>query len=291
VSIPAGQRQVLIGATGRDGPPLVTLTSPSGKQIQTSGKNTGTIGSSQYLIIREEKTKTTFFLIGRPEAGSWKVTLDPSSPTPLVQVGSANALPDPQVSARVRSTKGRYALVWKLRPLEGQVVRFREVTKRSVHDIVSTNKASGTVPFVPIDDGSRGKRKIEAFVEQNNLPRAQLALGTFAGPAPHALRRPGPISFTRRASSVLARWKPVARVARYELIVTVTDGRHELRSLPAKTRSILIKRVSARERVTVKLTAVAANGLRSPARVSILKAQKPPKPPKKPKKPKKGGTG
>lgn len=271
VQIPAGQDQVMIGATGADGPPVVTVTSPSGQTIdpETQGQN-GTFDRGAWIAMREPTTRTTYFIVTEPQAGTWTVT--PAAGYAVTQVGLAPSLAAPKLTASVRRSHGRYRLAWRFRAAAGRSVRFVERTGRSTHNVTSSTKGRGSVSFKPIDDGSRGKRRIEALVSQRGLPRSRRVVARFSGPAPRVLHRPAPVSLRRKGTRVLVRWRRVAGAVRYELRYSVTDGRrHFLTRTPRQQRRLTIPRVSRRERVTVTLRAVGANGLRSPARVSRLR--------------------
>lgn len=270
IAVPAGQAQVMIGATGADGPPVVTLTSPSGQTIDPEIQGgQGTIDRGAWIAVREPATRSTYFIVARPRAGAWTVT--PAAGSAVTQVGIARSLPAAKLTATVRHAKSGYRLAWRFTGAAGRTVRFYERTERSFRPILQTARTRGSVAFRPVDDGSRGTRRIEAVVVQRGMARDLQAVARFAGPVPRAPHRPARVTLRRKGSRVIARWSAVRGIVRYELRYTVADGRNRfIARTPKQRRTLTIPRVLRRERVTVSVRSIGRNGLRSPARIAVL---------------------
>ena len=182
VLLPAGLRQALITVRGAGAPPLVRVTGPDGATVDVtvSGPDAA-IEQEPFLAYRIAEEATTYVFIGHPAAGRWTVSPLASS-APISEVTAEVGLPAPKVRASVNAIKSRRArLSWRLRPIAGQRVTFVEQARNVNRVIAVTRRARGSVRFRPAP-GSR-RRTVVAYVEQDDIPRAELRVTRYVAPA------------------------------------------------------------------------------------------------------------
>jgi hypothetical protein len=266
VQLPAGLPAAAIEVEGAGGAPALTATGPNGETVSASSDapfvRTGTMNA---IFGDGEKT---YVLVRRPAAGVWTITTADGSPA-IRNVRVAHGLPEPSVDARVTGSGQRRTLSWSLRPIPGQRVRFAEIGPGVRRVITTTRERRGRVRFRPAL-GTGRRRTIMALVEQDGAPRGNLRVGSYTAPPRPRPGKPRALRVTRRGKRVTIRWRPPRRGFRHAVHVRLSDGRRLLRVVPARRRSVVIRRVARRTRGSVKVTGLTRVNTRGPtARDSI----------------------
>ena len=119
----------------------------------------------------------------REPAGRWRVT--GLKGDRLRRIEFARGLQNPKVNARVRRRGKRYRLKYRVRRQPGQTVQFAERTPSGGLHVIGkpTKRRKGTIKFKPAAAPER-RRRVEANVVQNKLPRATLKVARFRAPRP-----------------------------------------------------------------------------------------------------------
>ena len=265
--VPRGQSQTVIGARAEGGYPSFTLRSPAGQAITRSGGEQGAVGSGGYRWVTDPTKNGTYVLLGRPEAGTW--TLTPAAESPRIDwTASALSAPLVRVKSTVRRRGSQDLLSWSSATVPGQTLRFLEVGERTDDVILTTSKARGQIRFNPTDTGHGEERHIQIEVAMNDLPRKVLKGPAFAVAAPTRPHPPSHVSIVRRGSRATISWSPARRAALYLVEVRASDGRHLLFRSSAKHRSLTLPHVIAPLRLSVSISTVASDALRSNARIA-----------------------
>jgi hypothetical protein len=74
VTLPGGLRLAALAIAGTDAAPMVAIVGPDGKRIETA-TDPGSEGvqGPGYVIVRSAEDHTTYALLGKPAAGTWRV--------------------------------------------------------------------------------------------------------------------------------------------------------------------------------------------------------------------------
>jgi hypothetical protein len=168
--------------TGESAPPTFTLVGPNGERVEATRTGSDPRG---YLVVMGPENNTTYVVLGRPAAGNWTIEAHKES-SPITSVRRSDGLPKPKVDGTVRmvpnplclTCPAQAQLTWTVSPLPGQTVTFAEVSDQTSRIITTADPASGSVTFTP-GPGEAGTRQVVALVEQDGLPRTNLAVATF----------------------------------------------------------------------------------------------------------------
>ncbi len=254
IEIPAGMRSYLVKVSGAGGAPLVALVGPTGRRIVTPGPDEPKTDRKTWLAVAVPSENATYFDIGRPQAGTWRIEPLPGS-APIRGIGVAEPLPARLVRASVGGAGELRTLRYRIEPAGNQQVVFTEVGSGLRRTIATTTAATGTVRFSP-GDGTPGVRTIEATVLRDGLVIRTEAVARFRATA---ARLPAPrVTLVRRGKSVAVRWLPVGGAAAYVVRATVEDGRLLTRQALARSTSLSIPAVGARDAIAVTVSAVSS---------------------------------
>jgi PKD repeat protein len=267
VSIPRGLPSASVQVTGRDAAPKVTFVGPDGERIATpaaadTGRKVG-----RFILVQDDRSRTTTVMIVKPPAGRWRVVPAEGS-TAIRSVGVARGLPQPKVKARVTGRGTHRVLRWTLKRIPGQRVRLLETGRKGGRLLTVTNRARGHKRFTPAA-GLSAKRRIVAFVEQGGLPRTKIAAGRYTvrvakAPRPVAPRK---ASWRLTPQGLRVTFAPRAPRLAHEVEVVRADGVRRVDLVPAGRRSTTIPGLWAGERITrVTVRAVGADGRAGKAR-------------------------
>jgi hypothetical protein len=296
VTLPGGQRGVLVSVRGIARVPVVTLRGPGGAVIHTPADVDGTVKTAKALAFANRGEKTTYVLLAAPRGGRW--TVEPVAGAQLAEVKVASMRPAASVKARVRGKR----LAYRIPRVKGQAVTFEE-RGRGVAHVLGTVRTGGrgTLRFTPAD-GAGGTRTIVATVEQDGLPRKRMTVATYKAPArvkpglPGAVKvataggkaraseagaaRSGEAGTARSGGATTARaavaatraititWKPAKGAARYGVRVALPDGRKLFFLRDADDRSVRITDAPAAGRVIVRVVGLRADNGTGPAATS-----------------------
>lgn len=259
ITVPGGTPTASLRITGTGGVPAVVVVSPSGERITPS--RAGGEGVKA-VAVDDPSENATYVAMPKPAPGNWRVEAAPGS-VPIAEVASANALPDPTVSATLRAAAGRTrALRWKFPNARGRTVSFVEEAGAGVRVIGRGTGAGGTVRFDP-GEGPAGKRTIFAVVSQDDVPRHRIELASYTSPGPP---KPGRVTKprTRRTrNAITVSWGAARGVAQYVVRADVSDGRRL--AFTTTRRSLRIPDIAKTDRVTVRIQARGRNGQLGPA--------------------------
>ncbi|HEX2160523.1 MAG TPA: hypothetical protein VHF88_01730 [Thermoleophilaceae bacterium] len=259
VTVPQGLPAYRFEATGTAGPPVVTVTGPDGRTITTDGP--GVLGS-QFFVYKDERTRTTYVNAARPPAGKWRVV--PAAGSALTALRTAEGLHEPKVRATVRRLRHRWELRYSAEGLgKGERLRFAERATQTVGGgrprgepgfvLGETRRSRGVMRFAP-GEADAGVREIEATIlGADGLPRRILVAGRYRAPRPAVPRRPI-VRLRQRGKRLVLTWSRDRRVLRYRVLVNESTGRRRFFERPAKSRRLVLQRVSAGTRVTATVT-------------------------------------
>lgn len=265
------------GAGSRPG---FTFAGPGGRTITVAaGTSEPTVGGNvAALPVGPDEVE----LQVRQPAGSW--TLTPAAGSTIASVSTAEQLPTPKLSGRVRKAGGRArALTVKAGDLGGQTLIVRELLPDGGTSEIGKVRKAGTTTlrFTPTD-GPGGKRAIEAVLVNGDRQVGTQPITSYTAPPPGKLPAPKTVTLKRSKTGLTVKWKKVAGAGRYRIRVSGSDGRLQILTAEAKATRIKIADLTADDNVQVKVSAVTKLGAEGKSRAATSKAQKTPK--KKPSK-------
>lgn len=274
--VPSG----FVAVTGQGGPPHVALVGPGGARVEdTPGTKAETPSS---IAFHNPQTNTTYFVLKAPAAGTW--TVEPlADSVPIASVQAADGLDDPKVTGRVTRPAGggrTRVLSYNVAPRPGQKVTFAEQGKGAAKPIGGVAKEGrGTIRFTPMD-GPGGPRKIIALVSSSGKPRAQLTVASYVAPPPAKPATPKKLRARRSGTKLVVSWRTAANARRYEVRVTLSDGRRLL--FRQKATQLTLPGFAARTRATIGVAGLKADGTRGRKATVKVAAKKAKMPKKKP---------
>ena len=265
LTLPGGLPLTVFGVVGMDGPPRVTLTGPGGEKV-TAGPGAA-VKEGPFFALPGSGDNTTYIAVERPAAGVWTIT--PEGGAAVTDVRQAEALPTPDVKARITGTGRRRTLNYEVKPIPGQTVTFYEQGTNVRRVLGTTAKRRGTLRFEPTV-APAGMRDVVAQVEQGGLPRAVYTVATYRAPGPPRPATPRRVSMTHRGNGLTIRWRPVSGATRYLATVTLGDGRKLLLPATGRNPGVKVAGVSRRTRVRAEVVAIDDRSGRSsrPARAN-----------------------
>lgn len=268
-TLPGGLDKAVIGVQGRDAAPVGTLVSPSGKRYTVPGGDEW-VNGPELVAFRADENKETYFIVPRPEAGTWTVeTAEGSSPVTGVQF--AENLPEPQVRARV-SGRGRARTVrYSVRAVDGQRVTLYEKGRETLSRIGEARGTTGRIRFTSAD-GAGGPRQIVAQIESFGSPRDRIVAGTYRAPGPVKPRRVTRLKASARGSRVCAMWRRGAGAREFAVTFRLSDGRKQL--VVTRRRRACVGRVVGRVRGRVEVRGVSTRGTRGTAARATVKLRR-----------------
>ncbi len=266
VTIGAGQRAAVIGVKGDGAPPHVALSGPGGERIPAPKTATGIARGDGYAFVHFPGAETTYVIVAKPRAGRW--TVEPQADSaPVRRIRSANALPEPEVHARVTGRGRTRLLSYDVKTIPGQVVRLREIGGGVERALGTARGAHGRLRFAPAF-GKGGPRKIVAEIEQGGFPRTELVVARYVAPEPGMPRAPKRVSVKRRGDRLTAVWSRVAGAHGYTVTVFTGDGREVgFDVAPDKARRVVVRHMLGSRRSRVVVRAARPDGRLGPAKV------------------------
>ena len=265
-TLPSGLDKAVIGVKGRDRAPVATLVSPSGKRYTVPGGDDWANGP-ELVAFRADENKESYFVVPRPEAGTWRVEAEPGS-SPVTGVQFAETLPEPRVRARV-SGRGRTRTVsYDVRAVEGQRVTLFEKGRETLVRIGEARGTKGRLRFRSAD-GPAGGRQIVAQIDSFGAPRDRIVAGTYRAPGLVRPSRVNRLSATARGSRVCATWRRGRNAREYAVTFRLSDGRKQL-VVTRRTRAC-VGRVVGRVRGKVEVRGVSTRGTRGAAARKTVK--------------------
>lgn len=255
-TVAKGQKVTLIGLVGSGAPPLATLTGPSGRTISTPAARYEKTPDDVVISDDQSAAKETYFFINHPEAGAWKVTLQPGS-APVTSIQQAASLPATGIKGHVsRARRGRERLAYSLNAIPGEQVSFAEKQANGNFRVIGASRGRrGTLVFSPSPDLGR-TRSIEAIVTQDGRPREDALITHFTIPRAAPLAAPRQLRLVRRGGALRISFRPVRGAAGYGLAVRLSDGRSLYLKLAAGRHAATVAGVPGNIGARVLLAAI-----------------------------------
>lgn len=232
VTLPGGLDVASIAVQGAGAPPRVTVTGPQGETV-TAPAGGESLQDERFIVVQQDADDTTYVAIAQPAAGEWKVTTAAGS-APVVKVLSAQALPDPKVTAKVTGKGAARTLRYTVKPIPGQAVRFAEQGQGVGADVGVAKGAKGMLKFRPAAGGAI-TRTVVAIIEQGGMVRTTKVVARYRAPGAE-LAAPRVKAKRTRAGLALA-WTPVAGAQGYRVSATL-NGRTEFVSVKGRRTEI-----------------------------------------------------
>ena len=269
IVLPRGAPSATLRLDGTTGPPRFVLTGPRGLRIAHTGAAGEPTRGGRFAVAEIPQTRRSFVRIEHPAAGRY--TLSPAPGSSVAAVAIARGLPKPSVRVGVRRARGgQRVLSYRIRPIDGQLVRFVE-EGRGVHNILSaTRKRRGRLTFEPAAGAGRN-RTIYAIVEQNGLPRARSRVARFTAPSNPRPGRVRKLRLRRRGNRLLVSWRPARHAARYAVGWALRDGRHQARI--TRRRRLVIARVPSIDAGRITVAGLRRDNVAGPTATKQLKAK------------------
>ncbi len=242
LTVARGQRALTLQVAGEGGAPILTLTDPTGKVYTPTSTPAKVSTAGNFMSAYVPEGKVTLLRIDKPLAGEWTLTPQPGSPA-IGKVLTAEELPPLKVRASVSGAGRTRVLKWSAPGLAGRSIRFTERGANVGRTIAVTTKERGSVRYT-IQDGSAGRRSVEAQVTAGGVPVEQPVVARYRAPGPPRPGRPGTLTARRRGETVTVRWPRLKGAKGYRVGVTGRDGRKELHFVTAKQRSVQIRIVA-----------------------------------------------
>jgi hypothetical protein len=262
VTLPGGLGAASIAVQGTGAAPRVTLTGPKGETV-TAPAGGESLQDDRFLVIQQDADDTTYIAIAKPSAGAWTVTAEPGS-APIAKILSAEALPEPKVTAKVTGAGARRTLRYTVKPIPGQTVRFAEEGTDLGAELGRAKGAKGTLTFRPATGGAVA-RTIVAYVEQDGLVRTKLVVGRYRAPGGE-LAAPR-VRAKRKGSAVAVSWSAVPGAAGYRVSTTL-NGRTVLATVKGRKTTVAGLLPTSGAKVTVQALG-GADGLGKIGKASI----------------------
>jgi len=169
VHVGRGLPHLALALSSAAGAPRVTVNGPGGVVLRTPVGRA--LRTRHAIIVPFLANHTTYVLIDNPRAGTWRVRSDRA----ITRARLAHGLPRPKVTARVRKRGRSRVLVYTVKPVAGQRVRFAERGRGLDHDLGAGRGRRGTLTL-HLRAGAPARRTIVAVVTQDGVPRATLVV-------------------------------------------------------------------------------------------------------------------
>lgn len=249
---------------GRGGAPRVAVRGPGGAGLEDPSDQRPAV-SVPIVISPLPRTDETVIALNHPRGGRWRVFALPGSAA-ITAVEHLDGLPSARVSARVLGRGRRRALLYRVRPRDGQRVEFIERSGQVYHPLGVARAARGRLRFQAAD-GPGGRRRILALITLAGVPAQQLTVATFTAPPRERPGRVRRLRVRRTADGALRiSWGAASGPVRGYLVgVTLSDGRRLALPEPLQRRRLLVRPVVASLRGEVTVRALGVAGTVGPA--------------------------
>ena len=265
-AVPRGERELVVGVTGRGAVPSVTLRGPSGQALVLPA--TGALHTPSELAFPSPSDDTAYFAVEPPAAGTW--TIEPQAGSaPIVAVRIGHRTP-PGIHVEVRRDGAIRLLRYRVAPRAGQAVTFIEHAPGGDRVIGTTTATHGTLRFTP-SEASGSRRTIVARITRAGVPRPGLTVARFEAP-PTRLDRPTRLRVRIAGGRARVSWGPAALAQRYSLRADLSDGRHLMLLTPSARRRVTIPDVATATRLVVHVRGLRGLGTTGPAAALHVRA-------------------
>jgi len=259
----------LIAVHGADAPPIVSISGPGGAHAELPADGS-TVSNDRFLLFRNPADNTTYIELRTPAAGTWTVTPTAGSPA-VTAVDQADGVAPPTVTGKVTGSGRTRTLRYRVTGLGEQTVRFAQAGPGR-QPIGVAKGSRGTIDFV-VAAGRPTARRVLATSEFDARVRSSTIVAKFTAPAVRRLAATRHVRVDRAASAATVRWTPVRGASKYEVYVSLEDGRRFIRSTSATRRVLRIRPIGSRVGGTVRIAAVPRTGVSGPARSARIRAR------------------
>lgn len=251
--IPAGMSVENLRLNSATGIPRVRISGPSGTYT-TPATATTSARWPKFVSGGDPAEHQLALAILKPKPGKYTITPLPGSP-PIRPVLEAHPLPNPNIHVRVTGSGQSRTLHFTMRAMRGQSVRFVE-RATGVSKVIGTSSAArGTIRFTPQLALSR-QRTIEADVYENGVAQRPRNVGSYTYTPQLSLPAPRTVRVSRRHNLLTVTWKPVSGATSYRVLITGSDGRHDLYVEPARAGQLRIAPVYPNVALVIRVSAV-----------------------------------
>ncbi|HEV7773585.1 MAG TPA: hypothetical protein VGO48_09905 [Conexibacter sp.] len=278
-TVKSGTPTISLRVDGNGGVPAVELLAPDSPLPISPVMLPGDISEDTRAISVQTGPQQITVGLPHPTAGTWKVL-------PLANVAGAararhgarahaaavagiqvaSGLEPPTVSARVGGRGRTRTLSYRGTARPGLTVTFLERGRGGTRALGKPRNAGrGTVRFTT-GDLPGGKRTIVALLAQDGVPRLRRTVASYVAPKPPRPGRVAKLAVRHAGGAVAVRWSRSPNAAGYLVRVAISDGRKLAFVLGAGKRSLRIRRVAARYRVTVSVAGRTRAGQLGPPR-------------------------
>ena len=253
--------------------PDVILTSPSGQVVDFNALDPTQVIDGKHFGAAVENTDRAVVFLDKPEQGTWTVATPPGS-APLLRIETTTMLPDVKVTGKIVKGAGPSRMLkYDARKIPGQVVDFVEIGEGPGVKRLKTIQGGGKGRFrFTVSEATGTKRRIEAQVSQDGVPRANLIVANFSAPSPK-VGKPK-VRVRRKGTKVTARWGRAALAHQYEVLISTSDGEGTFVPRTAAQRSVVVDGVRKAETVKVKVVAISPTQRRGKTGVGTSKGKK-----------------
>lgn len=215
------------------------LTPPDAKMMR----------ANNFKAVKDQKHAVTNVVVAYPTAGRWQVRIKEGARAATnVRIAITGPKPRMQVARGAkpqRSSDGRFSLPLSfVDQRDGIVAHVYErggtgIQKIGEVPVPATGTVSKQLSFLPIG-WKKEPRTVIAFFERYGYPVGMSRPIAFtAPPTPPAPPATG-VRASARAKTTTIRWDPIKGVRRYEILITVNDGRRLSYSAPPNRTSITV---------------------------------------------------
>jgi hypothetical protein len=260
-SVPAHAPSASLIVHGSNGPPTVTLIAPNGQQI--TPPPTGGHGVTA-VAIPDPSANATYVGLHDPSPGRWTVVQASGSQFPISSLESSIGEAPPKVKATVAGTGFLRTVHYHATIPANVTVRLLERGATVMHVVGSASKANGTIRFRPAF-GPAGRRSLVAEISNNGVPLETETLASFVVPRPPRAGRARGLRVGASRRAFRYSYRSPANAAHVMVRIVASDGRHLERVVASTKRTGSVPVIGFRDRVTVTVIGLAADGSRGPA--------------------------
>lgn len=249
--------------SGTGAVPDVVVTAPDGTQVVGPGAT-----GEDTEVVTFEGSGRLWVMTGDPQGGVW--TVEPAAGEPaLGEVALSEGYLPGTVTGSVREElrDGKVVVTYRTRRIGGpQTVELRETGAfgtRVIGEVAASRPGrAATYAFRPAR-GRGGVRTVEAVVQHDGVDQRVVELGTFRAPPPQPPPPVGRVRAEKNGSRVVVTWRSPQRAERIEVQATGSAGSAVARQVGGKVERLVLDGWKWDRRVTVRVRAWSADGLRS----------------------------
>jgi hypothetical protein len=282
VDVPVGA-QVLslrVHGTTPGAAPSISVVGPDGSHFVVDGASDGATVQGQWTVVNSATEGMATLLVIHPAAGQWQV--EGTDADPIAAVDQAAFQTRTVAHGIVVGSGAKRTLRVAYSVEAGSTVSLVERAKGISHVLGSVKTTAcphqaavpagqslrcGSLVFAPAA-GPGGTRKIVAIVTTAGVAGAPVDVATFKVKARALPATPGTLGLVRTGTTVKLVWKASVAPRFFTISVTISDGRKLAFNPAGSCRGLLIPKVGAGLKVTIRIAGVRDDLI--PGRASAL---------------------